>query len=324
MTDSAPPSIHPDVKHDPNLTKVYIQASVDREQLERALSSLNLNEPLGQVHEDRLGSQEIQYVVQVPTTQYAAVQDLLLREFGSKVKFYSASDADLFFNGELNTLFVEHVHDAFSEEDIRMLFETLGALRHLEVRSENGNRYAIVEYQRESDAKKALLKINNLSLGCGIKLHVGIWNEKLAQHIRTYLETYQHLSQEEQQKHYQSLHRQRIPQNYRQKPHDQRRNQPRNPVTQNLLLLNMFHPNEEKPGTDWQQEIVSSVRAQLSSFGTVEDVFLIPDPKGRVYVRFQDRNAAQEAASTWNKHWFGNRQILTRNVTDDEYFQQRK
>jgi len=305
------------------------------------------------------------------------LQSILHHQFGTtKVKFYTSRDVEMFYEGKLNSLYVENVHDAFEEDDVRMLFEPLGEITHVKVfdpkaeaqndhvdstqkeqkdstqstsapqnpksnsqksQSLHSRRWAIVTYAREEDAKRALLKINNLSLGCGVKMHVGLWNDHLAAYITEYMDTYQKLTYDEQKKHYMKIQKSRIAQlggagGGHHGAHGggmQRRDKAgmgtrTNRPTPNMLLLHMFDPAMEQGNEGWEDEIIATVREKSSKFGQVEDCYLLPDNKGRVYVRFNDKAAAQQAVQNLNRIWFGDRQIIARFVDDAEIYNSKR
>lgn len=305
---------------------IDISASVELSKINQALSTLP-NPPLSELESANLPGRSHLYRLEIPRESYLPLQTILHHQFGTKIKFYTSRDAEMFFEGTMNQLFLENIHEAFNEEDLKLLFNALGTVKSIEIkeviidqsntinnnRNHNVNktsRYAFVTFEKEEDAKKALLKINNLSLGNGVKLHIGLWNEKLSQHLKEYLDTYQTLSFDEQKKHYQKMTK-----NYN--TQQTRRN---TKPTQNVILAHMFDPMREQGNSNWEQEILSAISTEVAKYGTLEDSFLIPDAKGRVYLRLNNIETAEKVVQNMNRKWFGEFQIVARFQDDLDFY----
>lgn len=85
---------------------------------------------------------------------------------------------------------------------------------------------------------------------------------------------------------------------------------PASPIpTPCLLLKNMFTAEEQK-GDAWDEEIAEDVRDECKKFGPVAHVFVDPNSKGFVYIKFGSVEGAQAAHRALHGRWYSGHQIV--------------
>lgn len=84
---------------------------------------------------------------------------------------------------DITRLFFRPVPDALQIDDFKHLFSVVGPVLDIEIAADEHGKsknYGYVTYENGSDAKRALVKFNNLNLGLGYVLRMGMWNEEKA------------------------------------------------------------------------------------------------------------------------------------------------
>jgi RNA-binding protein 39 len=83
----------------------------------------------------------------------------------------------------ITKLYVGNIPDPLDEEDLRLLFRAFGSIVSTVIRRDKEGKslhYGFVTFKKPEHARKALIKINGLSLGGNYRLSVGLWNESKA------------------------------------------------------------------------------------------------------------------------------------------------
>jgi len=71
-------------------------------------------------------------------------------------------------------LYIGNLHPGVSEEDLRQIFEAFGPVTEVKMsKTEDGNGYAYITYQKETDAKQALAALNGFEIA-GQAITVGV------------------------------------------------------------------------------------------------------------------------------------------------------
>ena len=251
--------------------------------------------------------------------------------------------------GAITNLFFKPTPEELDEDDLRMLFEAVGDVESIEIRKNNAGQrlgYGYVKYRRADDAKKALLKINNVDLAGIYKLKLGMWFEDRVQ---------QHDSMQASSADVQQVHNGGLEdyegQNFSesaqtraimiakfnsadQLPQQQQQQQIQQLVTQNILLTNMFDPetyvwdfvnsshhsfySETEP--NFEQDIKQDVVSECTRFGTVVHCWVDKNSKGHVYVRFDTTESARRAQQALHGRWFAKKMISVTYIGDTQYF----
>lgn len=89
-----------------------------------------------------------------------------------------------------------------------------------------------------------------------------------------------------------------------------------------IVLKNMFDPaTEDEP--DFDREIRDDVEEECAKFGPVLHIFVDKNSAGNVYVKFQQPDAARQAAEAMNGRWFAGRQLgfeyIPQHVYNDKF-----
>jgi RNA-binding protein 39 len=221
--------------------------------------------------------------------------------------------------GAITRLYFKPVPDELNEDDMRMLFESVGPTDGVELRKNvHGQRlgYGYVKYKKPEDANKALLKIHNIRLGGIYVLKLGMWNEERVNPSITY----QPILTTHSDKSAQQNEEDEALQNKYPGMELSSKLPPAGTPSQNITLNNMFDPKTET-NPNFDQEIKQDVLDECKKFGKIVHIFVDKfSPEGRVYLRFDNIQSAQGAQQLMHGRWFARKMINCTFMTDSQYF----
>ncbi|KAG9005953.1 hypothetical protein FRB94_001081 [Tulasnella sp. JGI-2019a] len=229
-------------------------------------------------------------------------------------------------------LYVGSLHFNLTESDIKQVFEPFGELDfvdlHKDPQTGRSKGYAFVQYKRGDDAKMALEQMDGFELA-GRQLRVntvhekgsarvvggssfgggGIQQESLDEGGGT------NLNNVSRQALMQKLARTETPAS-RVAPIMRPTNMPETQKSRNVLLKNMFDP-EEETGRDWHTELEADVKEECEGkYGPVEVIKVEVESQGEIYVKFDTIDSAGKALEGLNGRWFGGRQVSATYISD--------
>ncbi|KAG8857232.1 hypothetical protein FRB96_005907 [Tulasnella sp. 330] len=229
-------------------------------------------------------------------------------------------------------LYVGSLHFNLTESDIKQVFEPFGELDfvdlHKDPQTGRSKGYAFVQYKRGDDAKMALEQMDGFELA-GRQLRVntvhekgstrivgggsfgtgGIQQESLDEGGGT------NLNNVSRQALMQKLARTEAPAS-RTVPIMRPTNLPETQKSKNLLLKNMFDPEEETE-RDWHTELEADVKEECEGkYGLVEAIKVEVESQGEIYVKFNAIESAGKALEGLNGRWFGGRQVSAAYISD--------
>jgi len=223
-------------------------------------------------------------------------------------------------------LYVGSLHFNLTESDIKQVFEPFGELDFVDLHKDpatgRSKGYAFVQYKRAEDAKMALEQMDGFELA-GRQLRVNTVHEKGSTRIigggiqQDSLDEGggTNLNNVSRQALMQKLARTETPAS-RPAPIMRPTNIPETMKSKNVLLRNMFNPEEETE-RDWHTELEADVKEECTAkYGPVEAIKVEVESQGEIYVRFDSVAAATEALEGLNGRWFGGRQVSAAYISD--------
>jgi RNA-binding protein 39 len=88
-----------------------------------------------------------------------------------------------------------------------------------------------------------------------------------------------------------------------------------------LLISNMFDPATETD-PEWALDLDEDVRDETAKYGRLAHLHVDKDSsQGRVWMRFELQDAAQQAQKALHGRWFAGRQLTAEFVTENDYVQ---
>merc|ERR1719483_1306336 len=90
-------------------------------------------------------------------------------------------------------------------------------------------------------------------------------------------------------------------------------------VTRCILLTNMFDPSTETD-PDFDLEIREDVREEVSAHGTLRHIYVDKNSRdGRVYMKFENSDAAELASKGLDGRWFAQNRICSSYLEEEAY-----
>eukprot|EP01080_Neovahlkampfia_damariscottae_P004806 gene4806-8392_t len=196
----------------------------------------------------------------------------------------------------ITQLFVSGIPSCITEEDLKNLFETLGKVVYVSIdKSEEETKTGWIKYKTPEDAKKGLIKINNLDLGGGFLINVS-----LAQLPNEFEDVEQ--KENIQKKANKLLEKMEL----------------ENIQSKCVMLTNMFDPmTEENP--NFELEIEEDVKEGCSDCGKIEHIYVDKKSKGNVYVKFDSIESAAKAKNELHGRYFDGKMIVVHYIVEKIY-----
>lgn len=217
-------------------------------------------------------------------------------------------------------LYVGSINFKITEDDLKILFKNFGELDFvkLHINPETGRScgYAFIQYKRAEDARKALDIMNGYELA-GRVIKVGLVSDKTSNVMDLNLDDSDtvgfSLNSFTRADLMQKLSREgELPAN----PIAQQFPRVQNPtITKNVLLTNMFNPEEETE-EGWENDIEEEVGSECSKFGKILSVVVNKNSKGFVYIKYESITSAQAAIAALNGRFFAGKRITASFVID--------
>lgn len=250
---------------------------------------------------------------------------------------------------DIDSLYVANIPEAIDGKDIEFLFDSLGEVESVSMRKkENGEKSCFVKYVNARDSIKALIRINDLHLGFGHRLKVGMWNEEIAtgkapresykmkedpntlerladgskRGIRLTKEIRRNLMKkiaggafEDERKEKSSSKRSSL--NEKTEKKEQSIPAASRP-TKNIVLGNMFNPDNEDNDFD---EILEDVQGGITRYGKIETIFIDKKSKlGEIFVRYSSTEEATTAKQSLKGRTFDRKKVNAFFIEDSDFF----
>jgi RNA-binding protein 39 len=217
-------------------------------------------------------------------------------------------------------LYVGSLHFNLTESDIKQVFEPFGELEFVELHRDpqtgRSKGYAFIQYKRPEDAKMALENMEGFELA-GRTLRVNTVHEKGTATRIQQSETLDELGSLNNNTS-RAVLMAKLLRNEPPAPRPQPIMRPNIPQvqTQNILLKNMFDPEEETE-RDWDKELAEEVKTECEeTYGPVEKIKVVKESQGEIYVRFNSVDTASQALAGLNGRWFGGKQVSAAYITE--------
>ncbi|KAL9643646.1 hypothetical protein ABK040_016098 [Willaertia magna] len=261
------------------------------------------------------------------------VKQLLLEEHDSKKRTNNHFRNDDRSNAPSNPfqgstkLYVGNVPTIFNQKDLINLFRIFGYVERIDMkRDENGkfNGIALVIYQKPESARRAVLRLNNLSLTEKYTLKVGFYNENAVNEYKKRMTS----NLEEKNEGNVVMDRKEAKDDYYENIGGTNKASfaerfstlfasPMGEPSQNVKFNNMFNPFDCNP-----KVVEDNIRKACKSLGNIVHINVdLNDPNGSVYIRFDNMIGAQNATQRLPSSFSTNeRKVTSRYIPDSEYF----
>jgi RNA-binding protein 23/39 len=196
----------------------------------------------------------------------------------------------------ITQLFVSGIPNCITEEDLKNLFDTMGKVVYVNIERGTGEtRTGWIKYKTPEDAKKGLIKLNNLHFGGGFKMNVSLARAPDEKDEESEKETLQKKALKLLEK----MQQDKIESNC-------------------IMLTNMFDPATEET-QNFEVEIEQDVRAECEPFGKVLHVFVDKKTKGNVYVKLESVDVALKAKNLLHGRYFDGKMIIVSFIPEKIY-----
>lgn len=273
--------------------------------------------------------------------------------------FLKAQEADLAVQKQptlqqrktvIKKVFVCNFPDVVDEEDLRYLFESVGPVENVEIKSfstsdgkmnsklgdELGKYYAYVRYRYSDDALKALIRIHGAKIGMGKRLKVGLWDDRKINETLETLDEGNKGIKLTQQKRILLMHQiaggvmmkeEKAKIESVQQKIEEEQSVVASMPTKNIVLKNMFILDSEKdfnlPGVEKNdfKDLLEDVSLEVKKFGNLENIIIDENSQqGEIYLRYQSIQSATNARQTLKGRPFDGRKIDVSFIEDEDFF----
>ena len=211
-------------------------------------------------------------------------------------------------------MLVRNIYLGIGEDSLRRVFEVIGRISYLVFASDteiSGTSMAIVQFEREEEAKQASEELNSFVLG-GIPLEVKLLAERSAAEAEgCSFDEFYNESESTRSKLMRRLLREQSalgpPSSFNSRS-----------CSSCIQLSGVYDPEQEQ-SQYWEHEIADDIRSECSKIGKVSHLAVQKNKSGDVFVKFSEAKAAQKAIEVFNGRWFGMRQIGCRYIPENIY-----
>lgn len=240
-------------------------------------------------------------------------------------------------------LYVGSLHFDITEDDLKQIFAPFGDIEFIDLHKEPDGRskgFAFVQFRRPDEAKKALTKINGLTLA-GRQIKVGLVNEKVESSAPTFHSSSSISSSlgelddegggialKPQER---ALLMAKLQRSGGDVPGLPLPTLPVLPTSLPLptpavvvqpstciLLKNMFDPATETD-PNFHLDIKEDVKEECEKFGPVKHIAVDKNSQGFVFVKFTMLTSASNAVQSLNKRWFAGKMISAEFIPETVY-----